>query len=257
MKSARLTLCRAVLFVLPWHAYGDASTDYATALVDWAQVLETFVDEQGRTDFVSLAASPQPLVNFVAAIGAYGPATDPAAFESQAAVLAYHINSYNALAMHGVIDEGRPENFDSFFKRAGFFKFRKVMIDGATTNLYDYENKVIRPLGEPRVHFALNCMVRDCPRLPQTAFVAESLDAQLEQLTREFINSDKHVMVDDAKQQVLVSAIFDFYTKDFVASGKTRDLPTYINRYREPPLPNGYKVKYLRYDWTVNQQPDY
>ena len=27
--------------------------------------------------------------------------------------------------------------------------------------LYDYENEVIRPIGEVRVHFALNCMARD------------------------------------------------------------------------------------------------
>ena len=37
-------------------------------------------------------------------------------------------------------------------------------------SLYTLENDVIRPLGDERVHFALNCMVVSCPRLPRVAF---------------------------------------------------------------------------------------
>ena len=86
----------------------------------------------------------------------------------------------------------------------------------------------------------------------ESAFQTAQLDEQLEQATREFINSEKYVRVDDEKQQIWVSAIFDFYTKDFVPSGKARELPDYINHYRTEPLPVGYKVKYLEYDWAVN-----
>jgi hypothetical protein len=69
-------------------------------------------------------------------------------------------------------------------------------VDGEKTNLYDYENKVIRPLGDARVHFALNCMVRSCPRLPRTPFKADTLDLVLEQLSHEFFMSEKHLRVD-------------------------------------------------------------
>jgi len=267
-KSATLLfalMLAPALTTLPSAARGAPAANYAAAISGWQQVLTTYVDEQGRTDFVALAADSLatdplasdsgPLQNYVHTVGHYGPSSHPAAFTERAAVLAYHINTYNALAMHGVIDEGIPEDFDSFFKRAGFFKFRGVLIDGEKTNLYDYENKVIRPLDDPRAHFALNCMVRDCPRLPQTVFTPELLDAQLNQAAREFINSSKYVLIDHDKRQIRVSAIFDFYTKDFVPSGKARDLPDYINRYRDEPLPDGYKVKYLKYDWTINQQP--
>ena len=243
------------LMASPWPAISATQADYAAALSDWQHVLTNYVDEQGRTDFVKLATEPARLENYVQAVANFGPSTIPEAFVEPSAVLAYHINTYNALAMHGVIDEGIPEGFNSFFKRAGFFKFRDVRIDGEKTNLYDYENKVIRPLNDPRAHFVLNCMVRDCPRLPQTLFTPNMLDAQLDAATREFINSSKYVVIDNDKQQIFVSAIFDFYTKDFVSSGKARDLPDYINPYRDEPLPDGYKVKYLKYDWTINQQP--
>jgi hypothetical protein len=256
-KASKLTqtLICFMFVLLPWPAHSDVQADYAAALNDWQQVLSTYVDAEGRIDFIALADNTAKLQNYVTLVAAYGPSSNPAEFATRESVLAYHINTYNALAMHGVISEGIPEGFDSFFKRAGFFRFRGVTIDGQPSNLYDYENKVIRPLNDPRIHFALNCMVRDCPRLPQTAFTADRVNAQLDQATREFSNSSKYVQVDHEKKQVKVSAIFDFYTKDFVPSGKTRDLPDYINRYRSEPLPQGYKVRYMKYDWTINQQP--
>lgn len=229
--------------------------EYVSAMEDWQQILNTYVDDQGRTDFVSLSANKAELDNIVRVVGAYGPNTNTASFASPNEVLAYHINAYNALAMHGVIEEGIPKNFNSFFKRAGFFKFRGIIIDGKKTNLYDYENKVIRPLNDPRIHFALNCMVRDCPRLPQTVFTPELLEQQLDQAAREFSNSSKYVQVDHEKEQIRVSAIFDFYTEDFVVSAKAQDLPNYIDHYRDKPLPSGYKVRFLKYDWTINQMP--
>jgi len=234
------------------------SDDYAGALQAWQRVLSTYVDDQGRTDFIALSKQPNDLQNlerYVSVIAEYGPDSNPEDFADANTVMAYHINTYNALAMHGVIDEGIPEAFDSFFKRAGFFKFRGVQIDGDKTNLYDYENKVIRPLNEPRAHFALNCMVKDCPRLPQEAFLAATLDEQLEAATLEFLNSDKHVRIDSDAKRIYVSAILDFYTEDFVSSGKPADLPEYINRFRKNLLPEGYKLKFLDYDWTINQQP--
>ena len=46
-----------------------------------------------------------------------------------------------------------------------------------------------------------------------------------------------------------------FYTKDYVASGKKQDLIAYVNQYREDAIPADYKVKFLKYDWTINQAP--
>ncbi|MEO1081221.1 MAG: DUF547 domain-containing protein [Pseudomonadota bacterium] len=229
--------------------------DYAQALSAWARVLERYVDDEGRTDFIALADDSTDLQQYVDVVAEFGPNSNPDAFDGPGAVLAYHANTYNALAMYGVIEEGIPEGFGSFFKRAGFFKFRKVRVDGDDTNLYDYENRVIRPLGEPRIHFALNCMVRDCPRLPRQPFPANGLEDVLEAATWEFFSKPRHLQIDHDKRRVSVSAILDFYTKDFVPSGRARDLGAYINRYLEQPLPPDYKIKFITYDWTINQQP--
>ena len=228
---------------------------YAKAISTWQSVLATYVDDEGRTDFLAIEQQPEQLKAVVDVIAEISPASHPQLFPTHEQVIAYHINTYNALAMYGVIERGIPENFSSFFKRASFFKFRSVIIGGKKTNLYDYENKVIRPLDEPRTHFALNCMVRDCPRLPQQAFLPDLLEEQLDAAAKEFFSKPKYIRVDDEKREVHLSSILKFYTKDFVKSGKKRDLPQYVNRYVSTPIPNDYKVHYIPYDWTINQQP--
>lgn len=228
---------------------------YEAALQSWELVLEKYVDNIGRTDFIALADDSSDLRRFVDYVGSISPASDPTQFDTPDKILAYHINAYNALAMLGVIEREIPEDFDSFFKRAGFFKFRSVVVGGKKTSLYDYENKVIRPLGDPRAHFALNCMVRDCPKLPMIPFRADTLEQQLELAAQEFFADEKKLRIDHEKRTVFVSSILDFYTEDFVVSGKSRDLPGYINNYLENPVPEKFKVKFIKYDWTINQRP--
>lgn len=248
-------ICVCFLAVIAYPAMATNHEDYQTALANWSRTLQMYVDEQGRTDFIALASDSDDLRDFVSFVESASPATHPELFTSADEVLAYHINAYNALAMYGVISEDIPSDFDGFFKRLSFFKLRSVVIGGRKTSLYDYENKVIRPLDEPRVHFALNCMVKDCPRLPREPFLAETLEAQLEQAAREFFAKDKHIRVDAKKRIVYVSKILDFYTEDFVSSGKTRDLKEYVNRYVEILIPEDYRVKFINYNWTINQQP--
>lgn len=229
--------------------------DYDAALASWSRTLEQFVDEQGRTDFEKLADNPAGLRNFVQFIEKTSPASQPELFTSPAEILAYHINAYNALAMFGVISEGIPSDFDSFFKRWRFFKLRSVVIGGEETSLQDYENNIIRPLGEPRIHFVLNCMVRDCPRLPMQPFFAETLEQQLAHATLAFFNTHKHLRLDADKRTLYLSKILDFYTEDFVPSDKVNDLISYVNRYSKIRVPEDYLVEFMDYDWTINQQP--
>jgi hypothetical protein len=68
--------------------------------------------------------------------------------------------SYLGKFRRTVIRSGvRPE------QKIRFFLLRKYRVGGEDMSLYALENDIIRPLGEPRVHFALNCMAVSCPRL--------------------------------------------------------------------------------------------
>lgn len=224
-------------------------------LLLWTTVLENFVDQQGRTDFKALQASGDTLRHLTNYLATHGPQSNPAQFQSEAAQLAFHINAYNALAMQAVIDKDISKGFNSVFKRLRFFRWHTIRVDGKEMSLHDYENDVIRSFNEPRIHFVLNCMVRDCPRLPQRAFQAEQLESQLEQATQEFFNKRKHLYINAATSTVYVSEILSFYTKDFVSSGETQALAQYINRYRDVRIPDNYSIEFIPYDWTINQQP--
>jgi hypothetical protein len=225
----------------------------AAAPVDaWARVLDRFVDDRGRVDFHGLARDRVDLDRYVAWIYAVAPSNAPGLFPSPAHVLAYHLNAYNALAMYNVLEDGIPPTLAGL-KKLDFFVLRRLRVGGAPLSLYTYENEVIRQLGDARVHFALNCMVVGCPRLPRAPFRAETLDAALESEARLFFSEPRNLQVDAPQRIVRMSEILSFYTEDFLAAAPS--LIAYVNRYRAVPTPADYRVEFIPYDWTINRQP--
>lgn len=219
----------------------------------WDKVLQRHVDAEGRIDFQGVADNRQNLDTFVSWIYATGPNNAPQLFPDKDAELAYWLNAYNALAMYSVIDYGLPERFGRLGK-IRFFYLRKMQLGGERMSLYKLENEIVRPYGDARIHFALNCMVVSCPRLPQKAFRPATLNTELNSAAREFFNAGKHVELSVDEKIVRVSAILDFYTKDF--TDEAGSLISYVNRYRSDRIPVDYTVKFLDYNWDINYQPD-
>jgi len=219
----------------------------------WARVLQRAVDRQGRLDFTLVARDHTDLDSYLAYVAQVSPHTHPGLFPNRADALAYYLNSYNALALYGVILK-RPSDFDSFPARVKFFKLTTYRVGGQSISLYDYENAIIRPLGEPRVHFALNCMVIGCPRLPQVPFRGQTLEPQLEAAAQEFCNSVQHVQVQPERRTARLSEIFRFYTADFVNERVAPSLIAYVNRYRTQKAPEDFAVEFIPYNWLLNTQ---
>jgi hypothetical protein len=217
----------------------------------WTKVLTRYVDESGRIDFDVLSQNHTDLDRVVAFIAAVNPGSQPQLFPDKPSHLAFYINAYNALAMYGVVAAGVPESLGGLTKFT-FFYLRTFTIGGKSISLYKFENDVIRPLGEERVHFALNCMVVSCPRLPRVAFSADALEGQLDAAARTFIGENRNVWIDHAKREVWLSAIFDFYPQDFLA--RAPSIIAYIKRYRSEQIPSDFKVNFLTYNWTVNHR---
>jgi hypothetical protein len=112
-------------------------------------------------------------------------------------------------------------------------------------SLYTLENTIIRKrFREPRIHFALNCASSSCPPLPERLFAAESLDDDLDTLTRRFIDSDA-VSYDETRHMLSVSRIFRWYRKDFSPS-----VGDYIAGYRS--VPTDARLVFQPYDWSLN-----
>ncbi len=217
----------------------------------WTEVLKEYVDDEGAVDFHRLALDPRKLEAYVNDIANRGPKTKPADFATPEARLAHYINAYNALSMFTVLASDIPET-NAGFKKVRFFYFKKLQIDGERMSLADYENKIIRKLGDPRVHFALNCMAVSCPRLPRVPFTAERINEQLESETKKFFAEPRNLTIDAEKKTVLTSEILDFFPEDFLVKAPT--VHAYISNYSDRPVPSDFKLKYFDYDWTINSQ---
>jgi len=251
VTSMALGLLSLISVSIPVPAGGSEEMSVREWEALWTAVLARHVDEQGRVDFSALKQNHGDLGRVVAFIAAVDPASQPQRFPDKRSRLAFYINSYNALAMYGVVDAGVPESLGGVMKFR-FFYLRTFTVGGKSISLYNLENDIIRPLGEERVHFALDCMVVSCPRLPRMAFSADALDRQLDAAARGFIAEPRNVRVDPGKREVWLSAIFDFYTNDFLAHGPS--LTNYVNNYRAEQIPSDFKVRFLDYDWTVNDR---
>jgi hypothetical protein len=225
--------------------------NYTEALSHWQTVLSQYVNIRGQVDFYSLRNKPRDLHIFVNYIAREAPFSHPDKFPELKQKLTYYINAYNALAMYAVIESGIPESLTGFHKMI-FFYWNKIIIGGKSLSLYALENDYIRPLNEPRIHFALNCMSVGCPRLPQHIFAANQLDRQLENQSRFFFSETRNYYRNDQNRIVYVSEIMDFYTNDFVLDDNS--LVGFLNNYVDRPIPDNYYFRFIDFDWTINTQ---
>lgn len=248
MKALLLAAILLTATLVPPVIAQERETD---ALADWARVLKTFVNDQGEVDFQGLAKNPTDLKAFVDYVARISPDSAPTLFPTRESRLAYHINAYNALAMYNVIDSGVPKSL-SGLRKVGFFVFKQFSIGGRTMSLYAHENEVIRPLGDERVHFALNCMAVGCPRLPKTPFTASELDDQLDREARRFFSEPRNLQPAPERKTVRVSEILKFYREDFLRHSSS--LIAYVNQYAREKIPEDYTVEFIGYDWTINDQ---
>lgn len=162
--------------------------------------------------------------------------------------LAWHLNAYNAWILHNILKKYPTKG--PLDGETLFFHGNRITISGKKTSFDQLEQKVIRPtFKEPRIHFAVNCASESCPPLNTTPFTATTLDADLERLTRTFINDNPQGVV-PAGNKVKLSKIFDWYAEDF---GGKDQLITYINRYRNEPISASAKVEFFDYSWKLNE----
>ncbi|XP_068185195.1 uncharacterized protein zgc:152951 [Antennarius striatus] len=193
--------------------------------------------------------------------------------------LAFFINIYNALVIHGNLRLGFPTNM---WQRYTFFNNVSYLIGGEVFTLQDIENGVLRgnrkglaqllrpfsktdprlqvalPDAEPLIHFALNCGAKGCP--PIKTYTPQDIDSQLRTAAEAFLENDDGCMVDSGKREVRLSQIFKWYKTDF---GDTDEkvLKWVLEHMGDSPKKTSLqgilsagktKVSFLPYDWGTN-----
>lgn len=247
---ARLGPPRVVLA----EAYQDPGQDTAPPFDH--SVLDTLltkhVDADGWVDYQGLDADAARLDAYLEAVAA-------APFDrmSRDEKLALLINAYNAATLRLILDF-RPVKSIKDIPAAKRWDHRRWKVGGKTMSLSDIEHKQIRAkFNEPRIHFALVCAAVGCPILRNEAFVAERLDAQLDDQMRYAHTHDRWLDFDADSGVLRLTKLYDWYGGDFTQSGDT--VERYAAQYAptlKQALDAGRRVtvRWLAYDWDLNRR---
>lgn len=223
-------------------------------------LLQKYVDDQGLVAYArwkDTAEDRQALEDYLLCLGA----VDLSLESSQASRLAYWINAYNALTLKGILDvypTSSIRNHTSFFGGHNVWRDLTLSIGGEPHSLDDIEHRILRKLGEPRIHFAIVCAARGCPPLRTRAYTANELDEQLSDNARRFFARRENFQTDPGNRIVFISELLSWYGEDFAAtsSAQLRKLRPYFPQPDTLPWieEDDVTVEYLSYDWALNDQ---
>ena len=243
-----------------------------------ARVL-SHVDSQGQVAYEILADNEDDLQAYLDHLASL----DRAAFDTwpDDAKIALLSNAYNAFTLQTIVDEyplSRGFSLGSVAHPRGIrwipgaWDKTTWTLMGEDVTLDHIEHGILRKeFDEPRLHAALVCAAKSCPPLRNEPFIATSLDAQFDDQMRRFVRSPAiGIAIDRDASEVRLSKIFDWYGEDFVSkhlpqdgygshSDKVRAVlaasSAYLDEGDRTYLRDGtYKVSYLDYDWSLNEQ---
>ncbi len=244
----------------------------------YSKVLKTYVNEKGKVNYRELKEHKKEMKVFLDKLNKLKP-EDYQSWSDEEKI-ALWINAYNALTLKAILDH-YPLKESSFRTRkyprnsirqiSGVWDKIKFSVIGKEITLDHIEHKILRKeFQEPRIHMALVCAARGCPPLRQEPYKAEMLNDQLDDQTRRFLSRDKNISIDKKQHLVYLSLIFKWYGKDFIGSyepatgfkghrRQERAVLNFISFYLQEEdrkfLEQGsYSIKYLNYDWTLNEQ---
>lgn len=198
----------------------------------------------------------------------------PQALPRDADRIAFWLNVYNVLGIHGVIALGIE---GSVMERPSFFSTVAYRVGDSTFTLDEIENGVLRlnsphpatrrrlfsskdprlaycPRAlDPRIHSALVCCSASCP--PVAFCTADRLEQQLDAATRNYVAND--VSVDHPGRVIRLPITFDYYRNDW---NDAATMQAFLLSHADDPLRTDlkrafdadYPLEFQRYDWSLN-----
>ena len=226
----------------------------------WDALLQKHVDEAGQVSYKAWKASAEDS----AALDAYLAELsrgDASATTTREARLAYWINAYNAVTVKGILREYPTTSIRNHTAKLwgyNIWKNLKLRVAPQPINLDDIEHQVLRKMNEPRIHFAIVCASIGCPRLLNEAYVPERLDEQLELNAQHFFAQKQNFQLDRGGKTVRLSSILNWFGEDFGDGNQAvlRRISPWLadDEARAYVAQSGISVKYLDYDWGLNEQ---
>lgn len=247
MRNTLVVLCLGMLMIASVSraaALGAKDTDRL-----YAELLSTYVHD-GVVDYQGLKADEKKLDAYLDILAGIAP--EKLSPDDQ---FAFYVNAYNAWTIKLILT-GYPgvksiKDMGTWF--ASPWKKKICRIDGKMLTLDDIEHTILRPrFKDPRIHFAVNCASKGCPKLISEPYQGHILNRQLDDAARGFINDSKKNYLDG--DTLYLSSIFKWFAEDF-----DHDVFGFFSKYASGDLKNQLsagsrpvKIKYLDYDWSLN-----
>lgn len=223
----------------------------------WQRVLDAHVDAAGNVDYAAVKAAGA-VDGYLTSLAA---APAPAGKEAR---LAFWMNAYNALTVDLIADEW-PLASIMDLDGGKVWDTRKFTVAGQQVTLNDIEHKILRPLGDARIHAGVNCASKGCPPLHPKAFTSANVDAELDAASKRWA-ATTGLRIDRGAGKVQVNQIFDWYGDDFLEltvtdvpgiDGKQEAAVSFLAGHvsaedAEYLRKGGYAVDWRPYSWKVN-----
>lgn len=210
---------------------------------EWDQLLKKHVDKDGLVNYMGFKQDKAALDNYLSMLSTQEPTKQWSVQE----LLAYYINLYNAYTVDLILDNYPVKSIKDINSPwiRGIVPIGKNIL-----SLGGIENGILRKMKEPRIHFAINCASISCPNLLNEAYTASKINEQLDKASWNFVNGDKNEL---NANNLKLSSIFDWYAKDFTVNGEPNVI-AYINQYSEVKINSEAPIKYLEYNWKLNEK---
>lgn len=175
--------------------------------------------------------------------------TKPQKSWTAAKTKAFWVNAYNAYTIQLILDNYPLKsimNIKKNGKDAWSIPFAKV--GGKTYTLNQIEHEILRKkYNDPKIHVAVNCASKSCPKLANYAFTEENYDTKTTALMKSFINDSSRNKISENRLQL--SKIFEWFKGDFTKKG---DLIDFLNQYSSVKINKKATIGYLEYNWSLN-----
>jgi Protein of unknown function, DUF547 len=218
---------------------------------EFNRLLKKYVNEQGLVNYRGWkqnAADVSALDNYLKQFAAK--IDNPAQDNEKAASL---VNAYNAFVLRWILSNYPTE---SIWQLKDSFSGKRNEIGGRKVSLDDVEHGTLRPLIGYLAHAVLVCAARSCPPLQRSAYTPDKFEEQDDQAYRAWLAREDLNKFWPNEKRVEISSIFKWFKKDFERAG---GVPEILGRYapesaREFAASGNYQIKYLPYNWGLNDQ---
>ena len=157
--------------------------------------------------------------------------------------LTFWINAYNYFTLVEVYNHFPVKSMEDIG-----WKNKVHVIGGGKYSLDEIEHSILRPLKEPRIHFAINCASVSCPSLKAKVYLVEKIEEDLSAQTRNAFLNPLHIGVIDGELQM--TKLLSWFADDFkVAPYKSSK--GFLQKFA-PLVFHKETSDYLDYNWNLN-----